>query len=245
MSIVRAPRRSRPFTIVYDDVSRDARLSYRARGLLVAILSRPDDWRTDSEQLAREGTEGRTAVRTALRELEDAGYIKRVKRQAERGRWVTDTVVYDEPHTLDLGEPAGHTDDRNPAVGQPTVGELVPIPITETEKTPLPPARSTRTPKRSSGTAGKTDRGPKGTDGYPQHVHHANAAAWCARVARERNLPLTAPELLAWCYRLGQGDPWTGHRAVDEVTTAQLDTADRPLAALLARLRGTQQNPAA
>ena len=54
MTIIRAPRPDSGFLIVANDVVRDSRLSYRARGTLLSILSRPDDWRTDAEQLVRE-----------------------------------------------------------------------------------------------------------------------------------------------------------------------------------------------
>lgn len=129
VSIVRAPRPDSRFLIVRNSVAQDERLSYRARGLLVAILSRPDHWRVDSTQLAREAKEGRDAVRSALKELETCGYLRRVTTRDENGRWVTDQVVYDTPQD----ETAGHTGDGFPVAGKPGAGKPVAVERTETK----------------------------------------------------------------------------------------------------------------
>lgn len=98
MIITKAPR-PRGWTTVPNAALEDERLSYRARGVLAYLLSRPDGWETDSEKIARAGKEGREAIRTALRELDDCGYLVRRRKQDQRGRWGTLTLLYDTPVT--------------------------------------------------------------------------------------------------------------------------------------------------
>lgn len=96
--IRRSPRPDTGFTIMHNETIRDATLSYKARGLLLYLLSLPDDWTVSSEHLARMSErDGRDAVRTGLDELERAGYLKRWRHQDAAGRWVNESVVYDRP----------------------------------------------------------------------------------------------------------------------------------------------------
>lgn len=124
MTTIRVAKRRR-FVVVDQAAIDDARLSYRARGLLVYLLSKPDDWSIDSESLAADSPkEGRDAVRTTLKELETCGYFRRQRRQVEGGRWITEAFLYESP------------DDGIPGVGRPTVGSPGDkTPNTVTEKT--------------------------------------------------------------------------------------------------------------
>jgi hypothetical protein len=118
MSTIRVANRER-FTIVSNATVRDKKLSFRARGVLTWLLSQPDDWRCDATVIAANGTEGRDAVRTALRELKDLGYIRYVKEQSKDGKWGTRADVYERPKT---DSQASVTEDGKPAVGLPAVG---------------------------------------------------------------------------------------------------------------------------
>ena len=97
MSIIRSPRAESNFSIISNAVIRDTRLSYRARGVLLDILSRPDNWRVSADSLARTGSEGRHAILTALKELREVGYMRTEKLRKDNGQFETVSIVYDTP----------------------------------------------------------------------------------------------------------------------------------------------------
>ena len=125
MTIIRAERPNARFAIIRNEVLQDERLSFRARGVLASILSRPDNWRCSAWDLATEGREGRRAILTALTELETHGYLVRSKKQDEGGKWSTCTYVYDMPvdKSGDNSVDKPPTEVRLPNVGLPNAGK--------------------------------------------------------------------------------------------------------------------------
>lgn len=101
--IIHAAKPRRDFTIIPNRVLRDDAVSYRARGLLVYLLSQPPGWLISSSRLALQTGEGRDAVRTALRELMCAGYLNLDRRQDHRGLWASHYTVTDTPWYFDAG----------------------------------------------------------------------------------------------------------------------------------------------
>ena len=95
MSIIRAPRPDVGYSILNNDTIRDQALSFRARGVLLYLLSMPDNWSTSSSRLQGAMTEGRDAIRRAIKELQEAGYMRLEKKQDEQGRWHSHWIVYD------------------------------------------------------------------------------------------------------------------------------------------------------
>lgn len=121
--IIRAPRPPRGWTEVPNVSVRDRRLSYRARGILCRLLSNEDGYRMTAVDLARESLDGRTAVLSGLKELREWGYIVSRRLQDERGRWRTETYVFDQPQPTgvlftEVGKP-------NPGVPNPGRPDLI------------------------------------------------------------------------------------------------------------------------
>lgn len=99
MKITRS-RETSDFTVTPNTLYRDTRLSYRALGVLLYLLHLPDGYEIDSADLSRDRSEGRDAIRTALTEIENAGYLTRERRQdPATGRWNTHTSVSSHPQT--------------------------------------------------------------------------------------------------------------------------------------------------
>ncbi len=74
------------YTQVPNSWLRDSRLSWRARGVLAGILTHREGWEVTVESIVEGGSEGRDAVRTALRELVDAGYLRLIRDRGADGR---------------------------------------------------------------------------------------------------------------------------------------------------------------
>ena len=85
------------FTVIDSRTINDEALSLRATGLLVWLLDKPDGWRINSIEISKRCKEGRDAVRAAIAELEEAGYITREKYRGPDGRWVNEAVVRERP----------------------------------------------------------------------------------------------------------------------------------------------------
>lgn len=77
----------------------------------------------------------------------------------------------------------------------------------------------------------------------PVHDHEERARASLERISRERRLPFTAEELLPAAYALGDGDPWTGYKAIDHATVLAFDDARSPRAVLASRLLDAGLDP--
>jgi len=82
--------------MIRNSVIEDSRLSFKALGILTYLLSKPSNWVIHEYEVARSHGCGRDAVRSALRELEAAGYLIR-ERGRVNGRFTYDKTVNGEP----------------------------------------------------------------------------------------------------------------------------------------------------
>lgn len=80
------------YTTINNEFLRSKKLSFKAKGVLAFIMSLPDNWDLSIAGIEAISKEGKDAVRNAVHELMDAGYIFREK--AAKG-W--DYVVFEKP----------------------------------------------------------------------------------------------------------------------------------------------------
>lgn len=87
-NILRIQSKAGNFTIVANEPLNDPDLSWKAKGLLVYLLSKPNNWRVSPEHLRKASLGGRDAIYATLKELMEAGYIIRRDVRNPRGRVV-------------------------------------------------------------------------------------------------------------------------------------------------------------
>ena len=86
MAVFRVYKESGNFVTVHKSFIHDDNLSWKAKGILLYLLSRPDDWRIYETELNKHSSDGRDSLRTGIKELEQAGYIHRTRRRNEKGQ---------------------------------------------------------------------------------------------------------------------------------------------------------------
>lgn len=113
------------YTVMSNHHLRNKNLSLKAKGLLSQMLSLPDEWDFTLSGLAHINREKIDAIRTAVQELEAAGYIVRTRERDSKGRLQgTDYIIYEQPLVPDLPILDNPTQDKpmleNPMLGNPT-----------------------------------------------------------------------------------------------------------------------------
>ena len=83
MAIVKG-RFDSEFVTVYNATARDTSLSLQARGLLLYLLSLPDDWNVSRKQVAKDNNINEKIFQKCLKELKDKGYLGHINTQEER-----------------------------------------------------------------------------------------------------------------------------------------------------------------
>jgi hypothetical protein len=85
-----AKNKDNPFVMIDRRVIENPSLSWKAKGLLAYLLSRPDDWVVRFRDLVNRSPDGGHTVRAAMKELRRAGHVQ-VEAEREGGRvkqWV-------------------------------------------------------------------------------------------------------------------------------------------------------------
>ncbi len=128
------------YTIMSNHHFKEREMSLKAKGLLSLMLSLPDDWDYSIAGLATLSRDGKDSVMSALKELEQFGYLTRSRVVDERGRFAGyDYDIFEEPRRAPYSE--------NPNTAQPNA-ENPPQSIPNESKTKEPNDREDKKDKR-------------------------------------------------------------------------------------------------
>lgn len=75
--------RQNPYVMISRSLAQDETISVSARGMMIYLLSLPDDWKIYHTQLMKSLRLGEHALNTIINELIESGYIKRTRERIE------------------------------------------------------------------------------------------------------------------------------------------------------------------
>ena len=113
MAVFRVEK-TKDFTVMSNYHLRDKNLSLKAKGLLSQMLSLPEEWDYTLAGLACINKESKDAIRSAVNELEQAGYITRRQTTTEGGRFGCNEYLIRERPVLPSPLPENPTTDSTP-----------------------------------------------------------------------------------------------------------------------------------
>jgi hypothetical protein len=126
MAVFRVEK-NKGYTVMSNHHLRNKELSLKAKGLLSQMLSLPEDWDYTLAGLSLINRESIDAIRTAVWELEKAGYITRRQGRDEKGKMTAiEYTIYEQPQppALDCPVLENPTADKpileNPTPDNPT-----------------------------------------------------------------------------------------------------------------------------
>lgn len=145
MSIIRTEHKKN-YTVVNNFICTDNRLSFKAKGIWLYAFSRPDDWEFHINDLINQSTDGREAVRSGLKELEEFGYLIRNISKNEYGQfqkadWILiEKPIIKEKSTENVKPVSGLPDTENhPLLSTEKVSTEKPIVCYEAPVAPVSP----------------------------------------------------------------------------------------------------------
>lgn len=117
-----------PYFLLNRTAANDDRLSYKAIGIHTYLMSKPDSWQANEEDIIKRHTDGRSSVRSGIAELRKYGYMARVQEKDEKGKFLPARIdTYESPElnpyfTGVLSDDDLNNQDNEPVCDFPTAG---------------------------------------------------------------------------------------------------------------------------
>ena len=99
-TVYRIRKRDPGYTQVCNDVISETGLSWKAKGILVYLLSKPDGWTVRENDIVNHSVDGLKATKAGIKELINRGYMFRRKIRDDKGKYRGwETIVCEVPFT--------------------------------------------------------------------------------------------------------------------------------------------------
>lgn len=94
-------KKEKDFVQIPNSILINPDISLKAKGVIVMMLSLPDNWSFSIEGIAGKCKESRACIASAIRELETSGYIKRKMMRGDDGRIIRmEYEIFEEPYNV-------------------------------------------------------------------------------------------------------------------------------------------------
>ena len=108
------------YTITDNQIIKDGRLSWKARGIFQYLWAMPSDWNFYVDEVAKHSKDGIKALKSGLSELEKYGYLKRIRIRDKKGLFSEMAWKLSDTGNLSISTIFGPTDNSIDGKNGPT-----------------------------------------------------------------------------------------------------------------------------
>ena len=140
--------KNRNYTTIHNEFLKRKDLSWKAKGIMTYLLSLPDDWVVNLDEIKRNATDGESSFRSGWKELVSAGYVSRQPVRDEKTKKIDywETVIKEsiskdkshnvENHNVGIHQVGNHKVDNRELLSTKELSTNKPI--TNIQKEPQP-----------------------------------------------------------------------------------------------------------
>ena len=116
------------YTIVSNGILKNQSLSLKDRGLIITLLSLPDNWAFTINGLSKIIPDGKDSIKNSLKHLEELGYVSKTQSRGEFGKYGNIVIEVHETPILPIVENplTENPSTENPLTENPLTGKPVP-----------------------------------------------------------------------------------------------------------------------
>ena len=116
------------YTIVSNCILKNQSLSLKDRGLIITLLSLPDNWAFTINGLSKIIPDGKDSIKNSLKHLEELGYVSKTQNRGEFGKYGNIVIEVHETPILPIVENplTEKPSTENPLTEKPLTGKPVP-----------------------------------------------------------------------------------------------------------------------